>query len=1358
MQTPNSQLEHHATIHRIVRWVNRAVHMIGLGVLVSVLSFGVVMASGVTGRIDVVTNHTISALSSHSVQFTLFGANTWVAGETMEIDFHEDESRFAINGAAVLAADLSVNDGTARTIFDVNVGAADCTGSVGADDVAVGINNTTGVVTFLACPSFVASGAGATVILRIGSAAGGTDRITNPAVAGNYLIDITSAAGDCGGPGDACSIGLIVVTTNQVVVTAVVGDGGGGGGGGGSGDVTPPIVSGIFVNNITATSGTVNWNTNEVSNSTVHYGVTPSYGNSAVVPDLTTVHSVGLTNLTEATTYHFQVCSMDTSLNVGCSGDNTFTTLDLTPPVISNVVVSAITETSAVITWTTNEPTNSFVDFDTVVGPPYSSTTSDGAVVTSHTVTLTGLTPFTTYHFRVRSADAGGNESFTADDSFTTVDTTAPVITNVAATNVTTSSATIVWTTNEVANSSVDFGLTASYGSIATDAGMVVSHAVPIVGLTENTTYHFRVNSTDAAGNSSSSIDFTFSTAVPAAPVISALTVTNITQTSAVVQWTTSTDASSVVEFGLTSALGLTAGEVNLVRIHSVQLVGLAPGSIYHFVASSTDAFNQQVQSVDQTFETLQDTTPPAVVLDLDAVPGDGEVQLLFQIPSDPDVAGVRIVRSTSGFPLTPIDGVVVFDGVGNVFTDTGLVNGENYFYSAFVFDGNGNFSGRVSVSAIPNGVPLPPLVCSDSDGGTQFDTKGEVTTQNGVFEDRCIDGVTVEEESCSNGLRQIDSHNCGTGFVCDEGRCLAESLVPTPVVAVCGNGICDVNESTLSCLVDCPVVPQIPEVEVPPTTVSGEEKLNASDLFIYVVGKTIRLAMDNAEVEVYPGLTLVVVIPDVAIPRPIRTAIVNFLGRAFAMTETNSYEVVLPVPLTLVPQSLVAVVNYIDGSTDSASMTINIRPRPRVVDTNGVPVAGAEVELLREVSGEFVTWSAAPFEQVNPVQSANDGSFGFVVPEGLYRIRVSKSGYLTNLIGAFNQKPGIITGDITLIHLPEPDLLSQIDFVGEVARQTVENIRNDEQLRDQAESVATPAIVGVAVINAVAVGAATASLAPFLASLLSFLTQPFVLVGWRRRKKWGVIYNSLTKLPIDLAIVRLLDAKTGRLVKTMVTDRNGRYFFIVEAGVYKISVIKSGFVYPTTLMTDVKVDDKYTDVYHGEPIALAESGTITMNIPVDPVVVDKTVKQLRWEKFGKLVNRWVSILAIVVSVVVAVLFPGYLTIAMVVVNLLLFFVTRRLAAWRQIKNWGVVRDESGKPVGQVLARVFDTRFNKLLETQVTDRQGRYSFLVGNNTYVVTYDKTGYAEIQRGPVSPALFGKNGESQKLIADDVKLRRV
>ena len=86
--------------------------------------------------------------------------------------------------------------------------------------------------------------------------------------------------------------------------------------------------------------------------------------------------------------------------------------------------------TSATITWTTNEPSSSRVDYGTSAAS-LNLTTNDAALVTSHSVTLNTLTPGTTYFFRVRSTDAATNEATSPvaanpPASFTTANPTRP--------------------------------------------------------------------------------------------------------------------------------------------------------------------------------------------------------------------------------------------------------------------------------------------------------------------------------------------------------------------------------------------------------------------------------------------------------------------------------------------------------------------------------------------------------------------------------------------------------------------------------------------------------------------------------------------------------------------------------------------------------------------------------------------------------------------------------------------------------------------------------------------------------------------------------------------------------------------
>jgi hypothetical protein len=98
---------------------------------------------------------------------------------------------------------------------------------------------------------------------------------------------------------------------------------------------------------------------------------------------------------------------------VGCASDST-------APSISGVAASGATASSATITWTTDEPASSQVEYGLTTS--YGSTTaSDTRMVTGHSVTLSGLSPGTTYHYLAVSLDEAGNKATSLDWSFTTL-------------------------------------------------------------------------------------------------------------------------------------------------------------------------------------------------------------------------------------------------------------------------------------------------------------------------------------------------------------------------------------------------------------------------------------------------------------------------------------------------------------------------------------------------------------------------------------------------------------------------------------------------------------------------------------------------------------------------------------------------------------------------------------------------------------------------------------------------------------------------------------------------------------------------------------------------------------------------
>jgi predicted phage tail protein len=149
-----------------------------------------------------------------------------------------------------------------------------------------------------------------------------------------------------------------------------------------------------------------------------------------------------------------------------------------------------------------------------------SSSALNTTPVTSHSRTLSNLTPSTIYHYRVRSVDGAGNVATSLDYTFATPaapDTTPPIISAVTAGAITFNSAEITWTTNEAGTSWVQYSTDLSLNlSSALDTTPVTSHRRLLTGLAPATVYVYRVITTDAAGNTAQSEPFTFtSTAAP---------------------------------------------------------------------------------------------------------------------------------------------------------------------------------------------------------------------------------------------------------------------------------------------------------------------------------------------------------------------------------------------------------------------------------------------------------------------------------------------------------------------------------------------------------------------------------------------------------------------------------------------------------------------------------------------------------------------------------------------------------------------------------------------------------------------------------------------------------------------------
>lgn len=195
-----------------------------------------------------------------------------------------------------------------------------------------------------------------------------------------------------------------------------------------------------------------------------------------------------------------------------------------------------------------------------------------------------------------------------------TSDTTAPVISALAVSGISMNTATITWATNESANGTIFMSTispVATATAVWTQGSFTTTHTAILSGLTANTPYYYIVRSMDAAGNATYTTQSSFITSsIPdtTAPIITLLSATPTSSTTATVSWATNEAASSKVYFGATSPL-ITASALNafdgtLVTTHQLSLSGLSTSTRYYTVVESRDAANTIATSSEVTFVT----------------------------------------------------------------------------------------------------------------------------------------------------------------------------------------------------------------------------------------------------------------------------------------------------------------------------------------------------------------------------------------------------------------------------------------------------------------------------------------------------------------------------------------------------------------------------------------------------------------------------------------------------------------------------------------------------------------------------------------------------------------------------------
>lgn len=227
---------------------------------------------------------------------------------------------------------------------------------------------------------------------------------------------------------------------------------------------------------------------------------------------------------------------------------------------------------------------------------------------------------------------------------------------------------------------------------------------------------------------------------------------------------------------------------------------------------------------------------------------------------------------------------------------------------------------------------------------------------------------------------------------------------------------------------------------------------------------------------------------------------------------------------------------------------------------------------------------------------------------------------------------------------------------------------------------------------------------------------------GLRNKEKpWGVVYDSVTKLPIDPALVTLTthDPRLPDIQETRVTDINGRFSFFINQGKYMITAEKTNYTFPSKIIKDSS-DGKFGKIYKGEVIDVEKPYIFNLSIPMDPVKFDWN-QSIKSNKLAlvDLIKQKSEIILVSVGILVAL--TSYLQ-TQSDLNLLIIFIFLSsflfLSTYATKELWGYVYNTNTKEkIPRVKIKAIRKPYNLTVATTNTDYMGRYFLLLAKGQY-----------------------------------------
>ncbi len=451
------------------------------------------------------------------------------------------------------------------------------------------------------------------------------------------------------------------------------------------------------------------------------------------------------TGLTGTTAYFYRVRATNATGDSAYSNEASATTLTNPPAAPSGLTATAISSSQINISWTDVANETGFkIERKTGAGGTYSQIATVGAGVVSYN--NTGLTVNTTYYYRVRASNAGGDSPYSNEASATTLNAIPAPPSGLTATAFP-SQINLSWVDNSPNETGFKIerktGSGGTYAEIATVGAGITAYND--TGLAATTTYFYRVRASNTVGDSAYSNEASATTPDISLAAPSDLTATAASSSQINLAWTDNATNETGFKIERKTGAGGTYSQIATVAAGVVAYsdTALLVSTQYYYRVRATNAGGDSAYSNEANATTL-DVIPPAPSGLVATTVSVSQINLSWTSNSANET-GFKIERKT-GAGGTYAQIATVGAGVV-VYNDTGLASNTTYFYRVRATNaiGDSTYSNEASATTQLTAPAAPSGLSATSISPSQINL---VWTDNSSNET----GFKIERKTGSGG------------------------------------------------------------------------------------------------------------------------------------------------------------------------------------------------------------------------------------------------------------------------------------------------------------------------------------------------------------------------------------------------------------------------------------------------------------------------------------------------------------------------------------------------------------------------------------------------------------------------------